>query len=69
MSQLSNTPLIFDERLRYSIPEASQLLRQSRAKTYTDIKAGTLRVIKDCKRTYVPGTKIRRRCAVDQPAA
>lgn len=55
----------FDERLRFSIDEASALLRQSRAKTYLDISAGRLRVIKDGSRTYVPGTEIARRCSLE----
>jgi hypothetical protein len=46
---------------RYPIPAASELLSQSRAKTYLDIRAGTLAVIKDGRRTYVPGTEIIRR--------
>jgi hypothetical protein len=50
-----------DERQRYTIPETCALLRQSRAKTYQDITAGHLRIIKDAKRTYVPGTEIMRR--------
>ena len=56
--------LVFDERLRYPITEASLLLRQSRAKTYQDIAAGTLRTIKDGARRYVPGTEIARRSAL-----
>lgn len=58
----------FDERLRYSIVEASDLLRQSRAKTYEDIKAGKLRVIKDGARVYVHGSEIVRRSAAQSPA-
>lgn len=47
-----------DPQQRYEIPEASAYLRQSRSKTYDDIAAGTLRVIKDGARVYVPGTEI-----------
>jgi hypothetical protein len=55
----------FDARLlRYPTAEASALLRQSRAKTYLDIKAGTLLTIKDGRRRYVPGSEIARRCAL-----
>lgn len=46
---------------RYTISAASGLLSQSRAKTYLDIRAGALAVIKDGRRTYVPGTEIIRR--------
>lgn len=53
--------VVFDERLRYTIPEASLLLRQSRAKTYIDIRNGNLRVIRDGKRVYIPGSEIVRR--------
>ncbi len=50
-----------DPQQRYSIPEASAYLRQSRSKTYMDISAGTLVIIKDGKRTYIPGTVIAER--------
>lgn len=50
-----------DPQQRYEIPEACRYLRQSRAKTYQDVKAGRLRVIKDGARTYVPGSEIARR--------
>lgn len=43
---------------RYTINEASAYLRQSRAKTYMDISAGTLSIIKDGSRTYVSGRAI-----------
>lgn len=46
---------------RYTVPAASELLSQSRAKTYLDIRAGTLAFIKDGRRTYIPGTEIIRR--------
>ena len=49
---------------RYSIIEASAYLRQSRSKTYVDIRAGTLMTIKDGKRTYIPGTVIAERSRV-----
>jgi hypothetical protein len=54
-------PLDFNQR--YSIPETNAYLRQSRAKTYKDIKAGKLEVIKDGKRTYVSGRTIAARTA------
>ena len=50
-----------DPQQRYTIPEASAYLRQSRSKTYLDIGAGTLTTIKDGKRTYIPGTVIAER--------
>jgi hypothetical protein len=53
-----------DEKQRYEIPEACKYLRQSRAKTYNDVKAGRLRVIKDGARTYVPGSEIARKSRV-----
>ena len=43
---------------RYTVPEASAYLRQSRAKTYTDIAAGVIPIIKDGRRTYVSGNAI-----------
>jgi hypothetical protein len=49
---------------RYEIPESSEYLRQSRAKTYNDIKAGKIRVIKDGRRTYIPGSEIARLSAL-----
>jgi hypothetical protein len=55
----------FDERLRYDIPNASQFLSQSVAKTWRDIKEGQLRVIHDCGRTYVPGSEIVRRSRLE----
>lgn len=57
-----------DTQQRYTIPEASCYLRQSRAKTYTDIRDGNLRVIKDAKRSYVPGTEIARRSRLESAA-
>lgn len=49
---------------RYSIDEASALLRQSRSQTYKQIESGDLSVIKDGRRTYVPGSEIVRRSQV-----
>lgn len=50
-----------DANQRYGIEEACRYLRQSRAKTYADIRQGLLKIIKDGRRTYVPGTEIIRR--------
>jgi hypothetical protein len=55
-----NLPPI-DGNRRYTLEIANRYLGQSRAKTYKDINAGTLRVIKDGKRVYVPGSEIIRR--------
>lgn len=55
-NQTSLPPL--DEKQRYTIPEASEYLRQSRAKTYVDMRAGRLPFIKDGRRTYIPGSVI-----------
>ncbi len=60
MSSVSSLPPI-DPHQRYQIEEANAYLRQSRAKTYIDISAGTLRVIKDGSRVYIPGSEIIRR--------
>lgn len=66
----TKTPLVpLDPMQRYSINEACSLLRQSRAKTYNDIKNGTLAVIKDGRRTYVPGREIAARSTVQDAAA
>lgn len=46
---------------RYTVNEATELLRQSRAKLYNDIATGLLAVIKDGRRTYIPGSEIIRR--------
>lgn len=58
--KILNLPAL-DLNQRYTIPEASAYLRQSRAKTYIDIKAESLSIIKDGRRTYVPGTAIAER--------
>jgi Helix-turn-helix domain len=57
-----------DAQQRYTIPEASELLRQSRAKTYTDITSGKIRIIKDGTRTYIPGSEIIRRSTLPMVA-
>jgi hypothetical protein len=53
-----------DPNRRYSICIANELLSQSNSKTYEDIAAGRLKVIKDGKRTYIPGSEIVRRSTV-----
>jgi excisionase family DNA binding protein len=52
-----------DPLQRYTITETCGYLRQSRGKTYNDIRAGKLPVIKDGARTYIPGTAIAARSA------
>jgi hypothetical protein len=54
-------PPLIDSNQRYPIAESSAILRQSIAKTYTDIKRGDLRIIKDGARTYIPGSELIRR--------
>jgi hypothetical protein len=54
-------PLIVDPNQRYTLQIAVALLRQSMSKTHKEIRAGSLRVIRDGKRVYIPGTEIIRR--------
>ena len=58
-----------DTNRRYSIKVVNELLSQSNSKTYEDIAAGRLKVIKDGKRTYVPGSEIVRRSTLAAAAA
>ena len=51
-----------DSQQRYTIDEATAYLRQSRAKTYKDIAAGTLPSFTDGRRRYIPGDAIIARC-------
>lgn len=53
-----------DERQRYTLEEAVAYLRQSRSKLYCDIAAGRVTVIKDGRRTYIPGAEIIRRSTI-----
>jgi hypothetical protein len=64
-------PVLIDPNRRYSISIANELLSQSNSKTYEDIAAGRLKVIKDGARTYIHGSEIVRRSAIsdDQSAA
>jgi hypothetical protein len=62
---MSVVPLpALDPLQRYEIHEAGAYLRQSRAQTYKQIKRGELRVIKDGKRAYIPGSEIARKSAL-----
>lgn len=54
-------PAVIDPNQRWSLAETNTILRQSAAKTFKDIKEGKLRVIKDGRRTYVPGSELIRR--------
>jgi hypothetical protein len=54
----------FDPRLRYDIPESVSLLRKSRAAVYSDIKSGRIKVIRDGRRVYIPGSEIARLSAL-----
>lgn len=47
-----------DAAQRYTIDEACTYLRTSRARLYAKVRAGELRVIKDGRRSYVPGTEL-----------
>jgi len=49
-----------DEKQRYTVNEALALLRISRAWLYSKIDAKELAVIKDGRRTYIPGAEIAR---------
>ena len=50
---------------RYTLAEATAYLRQSRSKTWSDIQAGKLEVIKDGRRRYVPGSSIAARSCIE----
>lgn len=57
-----------DPLQRYTVDETCVYLRQSPAKTYSDIARGDLRVIKDGSRTYIPGSEIVRRSTLQRDA-
>jgi len=54
-------PTYIDPNQRYTVPESSAILRQSVAKTYIDMRDGTLLSFKDGGRTYVHGSELIRR--------
>jgi len=62
-------PAQLDANQRYSLAESWEILRQSPAKTFDDIKKGKLRVFKDGKRTYVPGYELIRRSRPPESSA
>jgi hypothetical protein len=65
MAKFQTLPAL-DSAQRYSINEASALLRQCRAKTYQDIAADRLEAFKDGRRTYVTGRSIIARSTPEQ---
>lgn len=59
MTTRSTAPAIpLDLHQRHTIDETCEYLRLARAHVYKKIKAGELRILKDGRRTYVPGTEI-----------
>ncbi len=53
------TPLSpLDARQRYSVDEGIAYLRESRSRLYEKIASGELKIIKDGRRTYVPGSEL-----------
>jgi hypothetical protein len=62
-------PATIDTNQRYSLAETHAILRQSPAKTFKDIKAGELRVIREGQRTFVPGSELIRRSRLPDAAA
>jgi hypothetical protein len=63
-SRVATSAAQLDARQRYTIPETNAFLRQSRAKTYQDISSGSLAVIRDGRRVYIPGSEIIRRSSL-----
>jgi len=57
-AEKSLIPIALDANQRYSLAEAQAVLRQSRTKTYLDIRAGNLRAIRVGARVYVPGSEL-----------
>jgi hypothetical protein len=61
--QIHFAPL--DPLQRYTVVEALAYLRISRNRLYQDINAGRLKILKDGKRTFIPGSEIIRRSRID----
>ena len=57
-----------DLNQRYAVEEAAAYLRQSRAKTFNDIRDGKLAALKDGRRTYVTGRSIAKRSGAPEAA-
>jgi excisionase family DNA binding protein len=47
-----------DANQRYTIDEAAAFLRISRVHLYANVKAGKLRLLKDGRRSFIPGAQI-----------
>ena len=47
-----------DPLQRYVVEESLAYLRISRQRLYEKIRAGEIKVVKDGRRTYIPGTEI-----------
>ena len=56
-------PAVVDPNQRYSLPESFAILRYSPAQGYKEIASGTLRVLREGRRTYVHGTELVRRAS------
>lgn len=57
MTALPSLPPL-DELQRYSVIEAEQYLRVSRARIYQRIAAGEISTVKDGRRLFIPGSEI-----------
>lgn len=64
----SNSLPALDPIQRYSIDETQRYLRLSRASVYARINSGALQIIKEGKRTFVPGSEIARLSRVSTAA-
>jgi hypothetical protein len=69
MTQTARTSPAFDPRLRFDIPNAVNLLGYSRAKLYQEIKSGSIRIIRDGRRVFIPGSEIARKSSLDDNGA
>jgi hypothetical protein len=58
MQKLPAALPLLDARQRYSVDEGMAYLRESRSRLYEKIASGELKVIKDGRRTYIPGTEL-----------
>ena len=58
-------PAVIDPNQRYSLAETHAALGQSHAKTFQDIKRGTLQTVRDGRRRYVLGSELIRRARLD----
>lgn len=65
----SNDLAPLDAQQRYTLPEALAYLRISRQTIYNQINAGELRVLREGKRVFVPGSEIARRSTLAGPQA